>query len=161
MNLVGKLSTECQRYVCDPTSKSELGAATQKPREGEDKFNGLVDMLQRRKRFFANVADDEVPNSQDTHPDNKRRRGNKGKNPKPVQREDTQQNELDTYLAKPVINSKAYLNDPIAWWRDIGAKRFPSCLIWQLTSSRYLQPKQKPSANLTAWVRWYQQGDLA
>ena len=39
---------------------------------------------------------------------------NKGKDPKPIQREDIQQDELNTYL-----------NDPIAWWRDIGAKRFP------------------------------------
>ena len=82
-------------------------------------------MLQRRKRFFANDADDEVPNSQDTRLANKRRRGNKGKDPEPIQREDIQQDELDTYLVEPVVNSKAYLNDPIAWWRDIGAKRFP------------------------------------
>lgn len=35
------------------------------------------------------------------------------------------QSELEQYLDEPSVNTAAYRRDPIAWWRDIGSKRFP------------------------------------
>ncbi|KAJ3575723.1 hypothetical protein NPX13_g3935 [Xylaria arbuscula] len=86
-------------------------------------------MLQRRKRFYANEVDKQIPDTHDTQgtqPAAKRRKG-KGRNtkPPPSWHKDTPRDELDQYLADPMINISIYLNDPVAWWRDIGAKRFP------------------------------------
>lgn len=35
------------------------------------------------------------------------------------------QDELDQYLSEPPVDNIAYKTDPIAWWRDVGAVRFP------------------------------------
>ena len=35
------------------------------------------------------------------------------------------QDELAQYLSEPPIDNTAYSSDPIAWWRDVGAGRFP------------------------------------
>ncbi|OAQ58230.1 ribonuclease H-like protein [Pochonia chlamydosporia 170] len=35
------------------------------------------------------------------------------------------QDELDQYLSEPPVDNIAYKADPIAWWRDVGAVRFP------------------------------------
>lgn len=36
-----------------------------------------------------------------------------------------QQDELTQYLSEPPVNNIVFRNDPIAWWRDVGAGRFP------------------------------------
>lgn len=35
------------------------------------------------------------------------------------------QDELEQYLSEPPVDNIAYKADPIAWWRDVGAVRFP------------------------------------
>ncbi|KID81619.1 Ribonuclease H-like protein [Metarhizium guizhouense ARSEF 977] len=35
------------------------------------------------------------------------------------------QDELDQYLSEPPVDNTAYKTDPIGWWRDVGAVRFP------------------------------------
>ncbi|RKK79920.1 hypothetical protein BFJ71_g16096 [Fusarium oxysporum] len=35
------------------------------------------------------------------------------------------QGELDQYLSEPPVDNIAYKVNPIAWWRDVGAVRFP------------------------------------
>lgn len=35
------------------------------------------------------------------------------------------QDELDQYLYEPLVDNIAYKTDPIGWWRDVGAVRFP------------------------------------
>lgn len=36
-----------------------------------------------------------------------------------------EQDELAVYLAEPLVAIQRYTKDPVAWWQDIGAKRFP------------------------------------
>lgn len=35
------------------------------------------------------------------------------------------QDELEKYLSEPLVDNIAYKTDPIGWWRDVGAVRFP------------------------------------
>lgn len=37
--------------------------------------------------------------------------------------------ELETYLQEPPVDIDHYVRNPLAWWRDIGQKRFPQLSI--------------------------------
>lgn len=86
-------------------------------------------MPQRRKRYFDTEGAGEVPGSEDTQDTQqavKRRKGKgKGSMPAPSAPVERPQDELDIYLSEATVNVAAYSSDPVAWWRDIGAKRFP------------------------------------
>ncbi|KJZ68756.1 hypothetical protein HIM_11854 [Hirsutella minnesotensis 3608] len=56
-----------------------------------------------------------------TSPDSRGRRSKLPKQPTTLPAQD----ELDQYLAEPPVDNIAYKADPIAWWRDVGAVRFP------------------------------------
>jgi hypothetical protein len=52
------------------------------------------------------------------HPENNDRRRRR---PDPMQI----QNELDQYLSEPQVLESLHNGDPMAWWREVGFRRFP------------------------------------
>lgn len=91
--------------------------------ESQDNTPPVLTMLQRRKRYLDKGTSDEVPDSQDTQHTSKRRKGNR--KPLPSMPDERPRDELDIYLAEPTVNAVVYEKDPVSWWRDVGAKRFP------------------------------------
>ncbi|RFN43384.1 ribonuclease h-like protein [Fusarium flagelliforme] len=73
--------------------------------------NSALDYIERRLAFSRSLV---RPGSQERQ--SKRRRQSATL---PVQ------DELDQYLSEPPVDNIAYKVDPIAWWRDVGAVRFP------------------------------------
>ena len=69
-----------------------------------------MDYIERRLAFSRPLAS----------PDS---RGRQSKHPKPAAL--PTQDELDLYRSEPRVDNIAYKSDPIAWWRDVGAVRFP------------------------------------
>ncbi|EFZ03855.2 hAT family dimerization domain protein [Metarhizium robertsii] len=73
--------------------------------------SSALDYIERRLAFGRSL----------TCPDSQRRQ-----NKRPEQPEASSvQDELDQYLSEPPVDNIAYKADPIAWWRDVGAVRFP------------------------------------
>lgn len=82
-------------------------------------------MLQRRKHFLSN-NDGEISNSQNTQDSEQPAKKRKGRKTKPVALScEEEQDELAVYLAEPLVATQRYTKDPVAWWQDIGVKRFP------------------------------------
>lgn len=77
--------------------------------------NSGLDYIERRLAFSRSAAyTDPEPKSQARH-------GRQTKQPTALQEHD----ELEQYLSEPPIDNISYKTDPISWWRDAGAIRFP------------------------------------
>lgn len=85
----------------------------------------VLTILQRRKRFLSH-DDSNIPGSQDTRDSQQSAKKRRGRNSKPMpMRCEEEQDELGVYLTEPPVAIQHYAKDPVAWWQDIGAKRFP------------------------------------
>ncbi|KAI8417250.1 hypothetical protein FOFC_03563 [Fusarium oxysporum] len=73
--------------------------------------NSALDYIERRLAFSRSLV---RPGSQERQSKRQRQSATL-----PVQ------DELDQYLSEPPVDNIAYKVDPIAWWRDVGAVRFP------------------------------------
>ncbi|WKT53989.1 hypothetical protein QSH57_004573 [Fusarium oxysporum f. sp. vasinfectum] len=73
--------------------------------------NSALDYIERRLAFSRSLV---RPGSQE-----RQSKGRRQSATLPVQ------DELDQYLSEPPVDNIAYKVDPIAWWRDVGAVRFP------------------------------------
>ncbi|KID93789.1 Ribonuclease H-like protein, partial [Metarhizium majus ARSEF 297] len=70
-----------------------------------------LDYIERRLAFSRSV----------TRPDAQGRQSKRQQQPAAMSAQD----ELGQYLSEPPVDNIAYKTDPIAWWRDVGAVRFP------------------------------------
>ncbi|KAF5131529.1 putative AC transposase [Metarhizium anisopliae] len=70
-----------------------------------------LDYIERRLAFSRSV----------TRPDAQERQSKRQQQPAAMSAQD----ELGQYLSEPPLDNIAYKTDPIAWWRDVGAVRFP------------------------------------
>lgn len=94
-----------------------------------------LDHMERRLAFLDSIdpnsdhSDDEaceIPDSFATQSQNRRQKGRRKANTKvEATAADLGQDELDLYLSEPPVDSAQYKKDPLAWWRDQGARRFP------------------------------------
>jgi hypothetical protein len=65
---------------------------------------------------------DEIPDSQQS----RRRRPGPGRRRWPVPPAVSQPlDELDRYLSETLVDQDLYQGDPVIWWKDVGAMRFP------------------------------------
>jgi hypothetical protein len=83
----------------------------------------------RRKRQRATnrqPATSQFSSSQATSSQSQHSLRNRGRPPHPHRhRPEVPLDELTQYLKEPVIDEELFDDDPIKWWRDVGAKRFP------------------------------------
>jgi hypothetical protein len=73
--------------------------------------NSALDYIERRLAFSRSLV----------RPDSQERQSKRPKQSVALPVQD----ELDQYLSEPPVDNIAYKLDPIAWWRDVGAVRFP------------------------------------
>ncbi|KAG7426450.1 Nitrogen assimilation transcription factor nit-4 [Fusarium oxysporum f. sp. raphani] len=73
--------------------------------------NSALDYIERRLAFSRSLV----------RPDSQERQSKRRKQSATLPVQD----ELDQYLSEPPVDNIAYKVDPIAWWRDVGAVRFP------------------------------------
>ncbi|SPJ74763.1 uncharacterized protein FTOL_04494 [Fusarium torulosum] len=73
--------------------------------------NTALDYIERRLAFSRSLV----------RPDSQERQSKRPKQSVALPVQD----ELDQYLSEPPVDNIAYKLDPIAWWRDVGAVRFP------------------------------------
>jgi hypothetical protein len=65
---------------------------------------------------------DEIPNSQQS----RRRRPGPGRRRRPVPPAVSQPlDELNRYLSETLVDQDLYQGDPVIWWKNVGARRFP------------------------------------
>jgi hypothetical protein len=66
---------------------------------------------------------DEIPDFQQSR---RRRRPGPGRRRRPVPLAVSQPlDELDRYLSETLVDQDLYQGDPVTWWKDVGARRFP------------------------------------
>ncbi|GKU17438.1 unnamed protein product, partial [Fusarium langsethiae] len=73
--------------------------------------NSALDYIERRVAFSRSLV----------RPDSQERQSKRPKQSVALPVQD----ELDQYLSEPPVDNIAYKLDPIAWWRDVSAVRFP------------------------------------
>jgi hypothetical protein len=71
--------------------------------------------------YSSSIAD-EIPNSQQS----RRRRPGPGRLRRPVPPAVSQPlDELDRYLSETLVDKNLYQENPVIWWKNVGARRFP------------------------------------